>query len=112
MNQRSEKEKKHIDNIFAELGLEPPPSTSNFTSLKKEAKIQYEKTGQTTEKLNSFKKCPVSGKTCFPSQANAEQRAKRRKELGAGTGFLRVYQCPDCHEYHLTSAKPQKHKRT
>ena len=43
--------------------------------------------------------CPVSGKRQYRSL----KEAKRVRNIrGKDTGYLRVYECPACHYYHLT----------
>lgn len=107
-NQRSEKDIERTNKIFAELGFEPPGAPVGFANPGEEAKIQYEmENGEEAGERGELKRCPVSEKVCFPSQATAE-RAGKRRERTSSTGFIRVYQCPDCHSWHLTSRKPRK----
>ena len=48
--------------------------------------------------------CPASGKQCFTSEGAASQAAVNRMKKSAGTGKLRTYRCPDCHQFHLSSS--------
>jgi hypothetical protein len=42
-----------------------------------------------------------NGKNCYPTRFAAEDMLRRRR--GKGWNNLRIYQCPDCKNYHLTS---------
>ena len=48
--------------------------------------------------------CPTSGKHSFSSEGVARQAANNRMNKGSGTGRLRVYRCPDCGQFHLSSS--------
>jgi hypothetical protein len=49
------------------------------------------------------KLCPFGGKVAFSSERLAKHA---RNTIGARRKKgIRVYRCPNCHDYHLTSAK-------
>lgn len=51
-------------------------------------------------------KCPFSGK----NQYKSVKEAKRIRNIRAHErGYLRVYQCPKCHYYHLTHERPRRY---
>src|SRR5579863_3946337 len=48
--------------------------------------------------------CPVSGKRIYTSEREANATAKHRmSDMEAGPSNLRIYKCPYCKEWHLTS---------
>jgi hypothetical protein len=112
MNQRNSKEIDRINNIFKDLGFQPPEAPTSFSRPLDEIKTQLEvEQGEDARTSRpEFKRCPTTDKVCFPSQDAADRSAKRRQETSP-TGFLRTYQCPDCHAYHLTSRRPRKDRR-
>jgi len=48
--------------------------------------------------------CDAHGKQCFASEGAARAVAVNRMRKSAGTGKLRAYLCPDCHQFHLSSS--------
>jgi len=100
--QQSKKEISNINKIFREVGLELPEKLSAFT--RPSVEIQAQVTGEVKEFINET--CETSDKARFLSQSAAEKAAKARKRQGAG--FLRVYCCSHCGDFHLTSAKLKK----
>lgn len=49
-------------------------------------------------------RCPKHGKRRYRSEADARAGMSGTKKRGDGrTPARRVYQCPDCHGWHLTS---------
>lgn len=43
-------------------------------------------------------------KVCYPSRADAKREADKKPSL-------RIYACPECGYWHLTSVKPTEYKR-
>lgn len=66
-----------------------------------DAEMIAEENGFTIDRVDKpiFEKC--NGKNCYPTFKDAEAtRAIRRLK---GWSHLRIYQCPECKNYHLTS---------
>lgn len=51
-----------------------------------------------------MKTCPYGGKVSYPSEHAAKEARIRR---GHHVENLRIYKCPNCYKFHLSS-----HKRT
>ena len=55
-------------------------------------------------KRSALRICPVSGKHSFASEAAAKAAAINQMNRRANKKKLTVYQCPDCHRWHMTSS--------
>ena len=49
-------------------------------------------------------RCPETGKVCFSSESQANGAAKARLRKGSNVNQLRVYRCPDCNQFHMSSS--------
>lgn len=49
-----------------------------------------------------MKKCPFGGKTCYHDEDEAKE-ARKTLKYKSNLPELRIYQCPKCKKYHLTS---------
>lgn len=50
---------------------------------------------------HSYTTCHTTGKVRYPSRKRAKEMVHLRQKRGAGR--LRIYICPDCKSFHLTS---------
>ena len=50
------------------------------------------------------RQCEHTGKRGFRSRTAAKRALKAVFRKGANTDRLRIYRCPHCHDYHLSSS--------
>jgi uncharacterized OB-fold protein len=92
--------KRSVKSLMALLGADPNEAAPQ--SLE-EARFMHEMEGHTVER-EERSRCPSTGKVSFPSEGQAKQAARSRLNKGSNTSKLRVYRCPDCASFHLSSS--------
>ena len=100
MNHKSAKEIERMKALFAEIGctLEPAERIQN-------ARIITEAEDDRS-KFRFSEKC---GKAMYPTESEARSVMRGRQRHGAGA--MRIYLCPDCSTFHLTSYIAKKRRR-
>jgi hypothetical protein len=94
---RKSKVFSRLNAIFADMGM---PTVDENATLS-DAKLIAEAEGYQPPRpaFQEFNQC--NGKNCYPTYRDAQIMVRSRQTKG--WNGLRIYHCPDCKTYHLTS---------
>jgi hypothetical protein len=100
VKKRSQPKKGDAKRLFEILGEGGHPAPSSL----KEARMLAEMAGAQVQVRQGLRLDNNCMKTCYTSESQAKQAARRRVSVSSNVGKLRAYYCDVCKHWHMTSS--------
>ena len=67
--------------------------------------MSWRRKGRKTDNINIPKRCHVTNKKVFSTKKKALSVASNHKNIQCFGSFARVYKCPHCNNWHVTTQR-------
>jgi hypothetical protein len=107
MSRKQKSRAARLRGILADMSGDDMPPLPPYMSLR-EARMLTEADDDESPDGEPPEICHAHGKRKFSTHNEAKRTIRFRQSRGAGR--LRVYHCPECHRFHISSSFHQQHE--